>query len=249
MKLFSFFQIFGLVFLLSACEDALDRLSADELISEANKHYKNKKYKEAARFLEKFELNYPSNQGVEDALFNRAQAYFDAGSYAQSAAVFEIFIQKYPLSDKKVEAHKKLFYCFYKQINRYDRDYSLIENAFEHGQAYAALVYDDEVFEEAMQNLYSFLVHTSVNAMHRALDAATVQWIKVLWVSEYIIRKYGNHPEAAQAYFRMIEFFISQNSKNAHEDAKHLLTKMQENHGNTQWYVMAKKLINEEKEV
>lgn len=247
MKLFSLFTIIFSVFLLSACEDTLNKLSADELMQEAEGHYKGKDWKEAVRFWENFELRFPSHPKVAEAMYQRGLAYYNAGSYAQAVAVFEAFIDKYPLHEKKIDAQAKMFYCFYNQITRYDRDYSLLEKAVEYGQAYAKVVYEDKQFEDAMKRLHNFVVHYSLQYVHLSLDSVPKLWIQLLWKSNDIINNYPEHPEAAEAYYRVIEFLCAQKNDGMLQDAKGLLVKMQQNHANTEWYMLAKKCVGDEK--
>ena len=248
-KKFSLISAFSVLFLLAGCGDEMNKLTVDELLSEADGQYAQQNYDDAIRFLESYELRFPVHVHVPESVYKRAMSYYLSGKYAQAVAVFEVFLDRYPMHDKKVAAHKYMFYCFYNQVTRYDRDYSLLEKAIEYGNVYKGLVYDDKEFNQAYSNLQKFMVYYYLHTIHSSLSRSPKYWIQALWNSHIMIMQHPKHLATGEAYYRIIEFLCAQNSHGAREDALDLLAKMKIYHANTQWYTMALKCIAEAKEV
>ncbi len=237
------------VLFLFGCEDKLNSLTVDELLQEANILYENKDYEESIRFFENFELRFPVHEKVPESIYKRAMSYYLSGKYAQAVAVFEVFLDRYPMHDNKIEAQKRLFYCFYNQVSRYDRDYSLLEKALEYGEVYKNMVYNDKEFYEAYSNLTKFFGHYYLHIIHSSLDRSPKYWIQVLWNAHSMIMQHPKNPETAEAYYRVIEFLCAQNNKSTREDAKIMLEQMKVYHSNSQWYALACKCIVNAQEV
>lgn len=237
------YLLFICLFILGGCEDKLNELSATELLSEAKTKYETAYYEDTIRFLENFELRFPTHKEVPNSVYQRALAYYKDGKYAQAVAVFEVFLDRYPSSPNKIDAHKYLFYCFYNQVMRYDRDYALIEQAFKYGKEYSQFVYQDEAFDQAYANLNKFMAHYYLHIAHYSLDSYPKLWIQMLWSSSRMINEHPENEESAEAYYRIIEFLCAQNNQHAHEDAIFVLNKMKLYYENSPWYLLAQKCI------
>lgn len=235
--------------LLSGCDDALDKLTMTELLQEANEHFDKGNYEDATRFFEKFEIRFPVHQAVPDCVYKRAMSFYLNGDYAQAVAAFESMLDRYPMHDEKIKAQKHIFYCFYNQVTSYERDYEMLEKAFEYAAIYKDLIYEDEEFEKAYSNLNKFMAFYYLVQIQDAVLRGPKHWVRMLWVATDMIRRMPRHHDTAEAYYRVIEFLCAQNPVGARADAHTMLRKMSEYHSNSEWYVLAKKCIDSAKDV
>jgi len=235
--------------LLAGCDDALDKLTMTELLQEANDHFDKGNYEDATRFFEKFELRFPVHQAVPDCAYKRAMSFYLNGDYPQAVAAFEAMLDRYPMHDQKINVQKHIFYCFYKQVTSYERDYEMLEKAFEYAAVYKDLIYEDEEFEKAYSNLNKFMAFHYLVQIHDAVSRGPKHWVRMLWVAVDMIRRMPRHNDTAEAYYRVVEFLCAQNAAGARADADTILKKMSAYHANSEWYVRAKKCMDSAKDL
>lgn len=227
-------------FFLAGCEDALDKLDSAQLLETANKHYEEESYMEAVRFFDNFEIRFPLHQKVADAMYKRALAFYKHGNYAEALAVFELYISRYPTNEHVLSAQKHLFFCFYNRITNYERDYSIIEKAYEYGLAYKALESEDKIFNDAFDNVQAFMAYWYVRNMHISLEQSPKLWVQALWMAKDLIKNHPKHEFTAEGFYRLIEFLVAQGNVKAKKDALVLLEKMKELHGSSIWFEKAR---------
>jgi outer membrane protein assembly factor BamD len=241
-------KIFGLLFivLLSGCgvDHAKKADSAQKLISDAETLFNSGYYKKAAKVYKNFEIMYPSDSKVPQAMYKRGLAYFKAKNFALAAAAFEVYVENYPASEFSNDAYKKIFYCFFKQINRNDRDQSIFQKALESGENYKALGLEDPEFEKAFDSLRELLLGNYLKRIHSAFYHKPAIWPQILVASKRVIEEYPNNDLSAEAYFRWIEFLAGQKSEFAKKDALFIYEKMKKNiTPSNKWFLLASKIV------
>jgi outer membrane protein assembly factor BamD (BamD/ComL family) len=237
------FVLFGLLLFLAGCENKLDKLTQAEVYDEANKHFDNKNYGSAVRFFEHYEAKYPLSNNIKDSMYKRAMSYYNRGEYAFAIVAFEAFIYKYPTDERIVKIHRNIFFCYYNQMTRYDRDYELIEKAIESSVNYQECYVEDPIFQEALKRLDEFFIFHKLNQIHRAIENDPKLWISVLWNASDIVKNKGNHKFAAEAYYRLIEFLVAQKSESIKQDAIAIFEQMSKYHSDSEWFIQAQKKI------
>lgn len=229
--------------LLAGCENALDKLKDHELLKEGNECFEKRNYESAIKFFEHFENKFPSHAQVMESNYKRAIAYYSTGQYPSAIAAFEHFIDQYPANEKVVDACRHLFFCYYNQVSRYDRNYEMIEKAIEQAEVFKAYYIEDNEFKEALSKLEEFKVYYYLNDMHLGLQKNPQAWIKSLWNISELMKNASAHKLSAEGYYRLIEFLTQQNSNNARKDALVVLEEMQKHHEESTWYEKAKTAI------
>jgi len=235
--------------LLTGCENALDKLKDSELFEQGSKCFEQKNYESAIKFLEHFENKFPGSTKIMESNYKRAIAYYSAQIYPSAIAAFELFIERYPTSDKVMEARRYLFFCYYNQVSRYDRNYDMVEKALQQAMLYREYYVEDKEFKEAFDRLQEFMVYYFINDMHLGMDRRPRAWIKSLWNISELLKVAPGHKLSAEAYYRLIEFLTCQNSQDARKDAAIILEQMEKNHAQSSWYIKAQAALKAAKPV
>lgn len=220
-------------------EETLKDVPPEKIWEDANKFMNNKNYKKAAKYYEDFEIFYPAHKNSQEALFQRGLAHYKNRNYAQAAAVLENFADIYPNTQQSEKAKRIVFFCFYNQITRHDRDQNIREKAIEAGENYAALGKDDKDFEMAFKHAKIMQLFNLLKRVHIALKFFPKKWTQALWASNLVLEKDHAHPIAAECYYRWIEFLTAQNNAKATKDAHMILQKMEEHHKSSEWFQLA----------
>lgn len=242
-KVFSFLFIV----LLSGCgvNQPKKADSAQKLIGDAEILFNKGYYKKAAKVYKNFEIMYPSDSKVPQAMYKRGLAYFKAKNFALAAAAFEVYVENYPASEFSADAYKKIFYCFFNQINRNDRDQSVFQKALESGENYKVLGLNDPDFDKAFGSLKELLLGNYLKRIHSAFYHKPAIWPQILIAAKRVIEEDSKNPMAAEAYFRWIEFLSAQKNEKANQDAKFIFAKMKANiPSENKWIALAQKSIN-----
>ncbi len=227
-----------LAFLISGCGSDEKVLPAEKLIENANKFFEKKEYKKADKLFRQFELLYPGDSKVSETIYKRGLALYFAKKLAEAAAVFEIFVDQYPENEKVIDAKRRIFFCFYSQINRNDRDQSIFDKALESGENYSLLKVEDPEFDKCYNYLKTLRLGNLLGRMHNSLKNKPIIWSQVLWAASNIIKDFANYKDSAEAFYRWIEFLSQQNPTIA-KDALIIKESMKIYHEKSVWYTRA----------
>lgn len=114
------FLFFVSIFLLIGCEEDMNKLTAQELLNKAQHNYEEFAYKDAERFLEKFEERFSEHGEIPNVLYKRALVSYRSGDYKKASILFEKFLEKYPSHQHASQAQEYLRDC-----NEMQRQYDL----------------------------------------------------------------------------------------------------------------------------
>lgn len=234
MLLMGVFAILSLLFL-AGCGDKADTMSAEDLLYAGEKSYESKHYTDAEHYFDSFELRFPLHKKIPDVMFKRAVALYRQGNQAAAVPIFEMFMDRYPTHKAVESAQWHLFFCYYNQITNYERDFGVIQKAYEHGIGFRALGVEDETFDEAFKKLQLFLLFSVLRNVHLSLEKSPKLWGQMMWHAENLVKNHGNHEMTAEAYYRMIEFLVAQNTAGTKEDAKQIFKMMRYASDKPEW--------------
>ena len=112
-------------------QKALKSTDSSVKYAEAEKQYKNKKYKKAIRLFDNIQSEYAGRPQGERLFFLFGDAYYQTGQYGLASYQFERLQRLYPRSDKAMESAFLEAKCYYLQVPVYSVDQTYTNQALE----------------------------------------------------------------------------------------------------------------------
>ena len=132
-------------------QKALKSTDSSVKYAEAEKQYKNKKYKKAIRLFDAIQNEYAGRPQGERLFFLFGDAYYQTEQYGLAAYAFDRLQRLYPRSDKVMESAFLEAKCYYLQAPTYSVDQAYTNQALEKLQYFIDRYANSDYAKEANQ--------------------------------------------------------------------------------------------------
>lgn len=226
---------------LVSCSHKKPKKTADQLYNEALYYLKKGVYDIAGGEFEKIEDEYPFSQEAKDGLVMSAYSYYKAKKYNDSLRVIDYYIQSNPIDPNLDYIH------YIKALNYYDRvsstkkargitesaDISLLDLLRRYPNTkYAQDAIDKKIMTET---------YLSGNEMEIGMFyLKNKNTIGATHHFNYIIQNYPYSKFVPEAYYRLIEVYLTIGAK---EEAKNTLKILKNRYNTSKWFKNGQKLL------
>lgn len=121
-----FLPIFICLFFVNCADKKTDMLlqqqGSNEILSKAEKQFRAKQYKKAAKSYDLFVGNFPSSKNAKNALITRTEAYYKAQKYDNAALSADEFLMRFPADIDVIKMHYLKGMSYFYQIHNLTGD-------------------------------------------------------------------------------------------------------------------------------
>ncbi len=222
-------------------EKLIDK-KAEEIYSIGEKYKINNKYEDAVLAFEELEKQYPYSKYVAKSQLEAGKCYFRLKKYESAVALLETFIQTHITHEKVPEALYLLGEIYFIQMPITSRDQTITIQSLEYFQGLCSNYPNSEYVSKAKEKIKILVQHLAnhelkIGLYYQKLNNYTAA------ISRYntIIESYSTTEIAEEAYYRLIECYISLNLL---EEARNVNVVIQKLHHKSKWAKLSQKLMN-----
>lgn len=220
----------------------LNGKKAEEIYNIGEQYKKYKKYEDAVLAYEELEKQYPYSKYVAGAQLEAGKCYFNLKKYEEAIAILETFIQTHITNEKVPEALYILGEIHFNRMPIVSRDQSITIQALEYFQELCNCYPDSKYVKEAKEKIKILLQHLAnhelkIGLYYQKLNNYTAA------ISRYntIIESYSTTEVAEEAYYRLVECYISLGLL---EEAKSVNIVTNKLHKDSKWTKLSNDLIS-----
>ena len=205
--------VFGLIFLLSACQNDKLIKRGDTLqvaYQKAMAFYMEEDYTEAANAFDTVTRLGRGTDYGQEAQYYLAESYYKNQQYLLAASEYDRFVSLYPNDERRQEAEFKAAMSYYHQSPRYKLDQSATRNAIERFQLFNNRYPDSELVTESadkIDELRNKLARKTYEAAQ--FYVRTDQYLAATIYLEETIDQYPESEWAEKALVDLIKTYVT----------------------------------------
>ncbi|MBQ7659715.1 MAG: outer membrane protein assembly factor BamD [Alphaproteobacteria bacterium] len=199
------------------------------------------KYKQAAEYFERIEIEHPYSKWAVKAKLMGAYAHYKKESYDDAVMSLERFIKFHPGNDNIAYAYYLRGICYYDQISTSDKDQSNTQKAQDALGAVTALFPNTEYAEDALKKLnltYEYQAGQEMEIGRYYLNNGS--YLSALNRFQTVVEKYQTTPHIEEALYREVEIYTLLGLT---REAKKAAKVLNLNYPDSSWNKKAQKLI------
>ena len=232
---------FALSLLLASCSEIKDR-PLDEVYNDAMDNLLDGYYIKAAETFEDVERQYPYNSWANKAQVMAGYCYYKHGErHEQAVAILDNFAKMHPAHELTPYATYLIGIIQYERVKDPTRDHKMTEAAFNaidlHIKKFPKSVYVKDS-KERISLLKELLAAKEIEVARQYQNEGA--YVSALGRFQTVIQKHRDSKYTPEAYYRIVEVFLSFGDATLANEVTIMLEK---NYPNTSWSNMARELV------
>ena len=222
--------------------EKLQSKTAEEIYSIGTKYQNSKKYEDAVLAFEEVSNQHPYSKYVAEAQLEVGKCYLKLKKYEDAVAVLETFIQTHITHEKVPEALYMLGEIHFNKMPIVQRDQKTTVQALEYFQELCRSYPNSEYVSKAKEKISILLQHLAnhelkIGLYYQKLNNYTAA------IARYntIIESYDTTEVAEEAYYRLVECYISLGLL---KEANVVNIVLQQKYKNSNWIKLSNNLIS-----
>ncbi len=229
------------LFLASCSDEGFKDRPLDEVYNEAMDSMVSGYYVKAAETFEDVERQYPYNSWAKKAQVMAGYCYYKSQRHEQAVAVLDNFSKMHPAHELTPYATYLIGLIHYERVKDPTRDHQTTEEAFKaldlHIKKFPRSVYAKDS-KERISLLKELLAAKEIEVARQYQNEGSD--ISALGRFQTVIQKHRDSKYTPEAYYRIVEVFLSFGDAALANEAAMILEK---NYPGTSWSNMAKDLV------